>query len=634
MLELERALALNLFSPWAGGKSLMANPLKILSELTASEGALFNKEVTFNQKITLNNKKIVGLAEGTTAGDAVRYEQLSTEISRATSAEGSLATALGNETATRSLSLSNEQSRAQSSEGSLSTAISNEISRATSAEGSINIAASTAISTEISRAGSAEASLSTALSAEASRAGSAEISVGSSLSVLVSTEASRATSAETSLSTLNANEASRAQSTENSLASQILTETSRASLAETSLSTALSAEASARVATDNSLSTALSAEASRAGSAEASLGLVSSTEASRAASAEASLQVSLSTSISSEVSRATSADNSLSSAISTENWRATSFENSLATAFNAEVSRAVSVESSLATNYLRIDGGSIMSGTLYMGDNNIQNVKTGSFGTITANDITVGNLTVNGGLTYVGTTNLEVTDKQIVIAKGAGTGSNVGTAYDAGVFVGSDTDPVAKMQLNANGLDAGKVEWLLSASAGLSIAATGSDTMVGLGYGAGYDLAIADGKFNVEKGFRSVYKSIEALNNANNNNSNTVDGVAENYAKLRYVEEAALDADGHKEFNLSGSAFTGFKTGTGGLLSALSAVTADVMVKVAGGWTNDLVSVRIEALNTNWVKVIVDAPAHPNGDVRLVAVNETKNDNILLGSLA
>ena len=141
------------------------------------------------------------------ASEVVVYSQLSTEISRASSAETSLSTGL-----------SSEISRASSAETSLSTGLSTEVSRASSAETSL----STGLSTEVSRASSAETSLSTGLSTEVSRASSAE----TSLSTGLSTEVSRASSAETSLST------------------GLSTEVSRASSAETSLSTGLSSEIS------------------------------------------------------------------------------------------------------------------------------------------------------------------------------------------------------------------------------------------------------------------------------------------------------------------------------------------------------------------------------------------------------
>ena len=122
---------------------------------------------------------------------------VSTETSRATSAELSLST-------TFSTDLSGEVSRATSAELSLSTVfstdISGEVSRATSAELSLSTTFSTDISGEVSRATSAELSLSTTfstdISGELSRATSAELSLSTTFSTDLSGEVSRATSAE------------------------------------------------------------------------------------------------------------------------------------------------------------------------------------------------------------------------------------------------------------------------------------------------------------------------------------------------------------------------------------------------------------------------------------------------------
>jgi hypothetical protein len=95
---------------------------------------------------------------------------ISTETSRATSAELSLTTALSSETSRAesvetvlSSALSSETSRAESVETVLSSALSSETSRATSAELSLTIALSIDISTELSRAQSSELDLKTKL---------------------------------------------------------------------------------------------------------------------------------------------------------------------------------------------------------------------------------------------------------------------------------------------------------------------------------------------------------------------------------------------------------------------------------------------------------------------------------------
>ncbi len=60
-------------------------------------------------------------------------------------------------------------------------------------------------------------------------------------------------------------------------------------------------------------------------------------------------------------------------------------------------------------------------------------------------DLTVqGDLTVNGALTYLNTQNLQVSDSKVVIAYGSGTG------LDAGIYVASDTSPLAKFYFNGS----------------------------------------------------------------------------------------------------------------------------------------------------------------------------------------
>jgi len=108
----------------------------------------------------------------TTISDAI-----SSETTRAQSAESSLATAISNEASLRTTSINNEITRAQSAESSLATAISNEASSRTSS-----------INSEITRAQAAEASLTTAISNEAS-----------SRTTSINNEITRAQSAESSL---------------------------------------------------------------------------------------------------------------------------------------------------------------------------------------------------------------------------------------------------------------------------------------------------------------------------------------------------------------------------------------------------------------------------------------------------
>lgn len=516
---------------------MAANPFKVLADLQVSGSAAFKNGAD------MQSQKIVNVLAGTASTDAVNYGQLSTEVSRAGSAEASLSTAV-----------SSEASRAGSAEASLSGAVSSEASRAGSAEASL----SGGISTEVARAQSAETSLSGAISSEEARATSAETSLSSGISA----EASRATSSESSLSAGISTEQSRAQSAEASLSGGISSEASRAGSAEGSLSSAVSSEASRATSAETSLSTGLSAEVSRAGSAEASLSGGVSAEASRAGSAEASLSTALST----EASRAGSAEVSLSTALSTE------------------VSRASSAEASIATNFLKLDGTSAMTGELKMGNQDIVNANSGTFN----GDVLVkGDLRVSGSLTYLNTTNLDIQDAKVTIAKGA---ANLAAAADAGIYVGSDSAPLADFSVTSVG------EWVASGSAGLAVVASSSvDIAPGV--------SVVDGKINIEKTFRDFATAFGGMSSDQ----------ATRYAAARVVQEVAINPSGEGTFTFSTAPFVNAQIGY---------IALDVLVKDSNNlYTNDLVSVHLKTGGT-YCTVEVTAPAAANGTVRIVAVNE------------
>jgi len=550
---------------------MAANPLKILNTLHVSGSAYFTEDVT------LSSKKITGVQAGTVAADAVNYGQLSTETSRASSVEASLSTGL-----------SAEASRAGSAEGSLSNQISSEASRAGSAEASL----SGQISSEASRAGSVETSLSTGISSEQSRAQSTESSLETRLAAEesdLSTEVSRAQSAEASLSTGLSSEASRAASAEASLSSAgstaVSAEASRAGSAEASLSSAVSAEASragsAEASVSAAASTAVSAEASRAGSVEVSLSTGLSAEASRAGSAEASL----STGLSGEASRAGSVEVSLSNSLSSEASRAASAEGSLQTSLSAEASRAASVEAAIQTDFLKRDGTLAMTGDLDMGGKSITNALDAEF----SGDVTIhGSLLISGSVTAISKTNLDVEDAKVTIAKGA---ANLTAAGETGIFVGSDTSPLAKISVDANGL------WTSSGSAGLAVVATSSNDMNGL-------FAMSNGAFNVEATLRNFGMGLGMTSN----------GLATKYADARVAKEVALNGSGEAVEVISSTA--AFANGQ------IGKIAIDVMVSGAAGYSNDLVSVYAKEGAGGWVTLEITAPAAPNGKVRLVAVNE------------
>jgi hypothetical protein len=97
----------------------------------------------------------------------------------------------------------------------------------------------------------------------------------------------------------------------------------------------------------------------------------------------------------------------------------------------------------------------------------------------------------------------------------------------------------------------------------------------------------------------------------------TKSGINTEYASLRLVLSGTLDANGHADVNI-----TDAKAGKEFPITALHSCSIDVLTDTDGtGWTNDLVSVRLEVSDSK-LYVKIDAPAAPIAGYRLIAVNE------------
>ena len=252
---------------------------------------------------------------------------INTEVTRATSAETALQTAITAET-----------NRAQGVEGSLRADLTAEVTRATNAENALQ----TAITAEETRAQGVEGSLRADLTAETNRATNAE----NALSDAINTEVTRATSAETALQTAINTEKTRAENAETALQTAINTEKTRAQGVEGSLRTDLTAEANRAQGVEGSLRADLTAEVTRATSAETALQTAITAETNRAQGVEGSLR----TDLTAETNRATSTETALQTAITAEKTRAENAETALQTAINTEVTRAQGAEGSLRTD--------------------------------------------------------------------------------------------------------------------------------------------------------------------------------------------------------------------------------------------------------------------------------------------
>lgn len=202
-----------------------------------------------------------------------------------------------------------------------------------------------------------------------------------------------------------------------------------------------------------------------------------------------------------------------------------------------------------------------------------------------------GGLNVQGDIDYLTTTNLDVLDQKITIAKGASD-----LTGEPGIYVGSDTNPLAYV-----GIKSADNGWHISSSGGTFIAATGSNFD---NIGAGL---VSAGEFNVEKVFRAVDTKLSS--------TTTISTIRTEYDKLRFVTTGSLET-GTATVQLNKAAFENANK---------DFITLDVMVRDNNdhAWTNDLVSVYLQTGST-YVDVKIDAPgaAAAGWQYKLIAVNE------------
>ena len=587
-----------------GRTKLMANPLKILTHLSASEAAEFSKAVTFKSQVTMSNVKIAGLAAGTANGDAIRYEQLTAEESVRAAADSSLTSRLSVEESNSLAAVSSETSSRISGDNSLSARVSSEESTRASADTSLTSRISAEESARSSAVTSATTSIDARVSTEVSTRASADASLAvafaaadTSLTTRLSSEESTRASADTSLtSRISAEESARASAivaANSSIDSRVSSEESVRASADTSLTSRVSSEEAARASADTSLTTRLSTE-------EVARASAVTAEASSRSEADTSLTTRLSTE---EVARA-SADTSIVTSLSTESSTRASADTSLSSRLSAE-------ESSRAAEdllFLKLDGTRAMTGNLNMGSQNIVSAKSGSF----SGDVTVqGNLTVQGALTYLESTNTQVKDNQIELNYAAAPVSNA----NAGIVIkGSAANKDVKLLVDADGgnlvvntkVSASSFDAAGNADVGGALvvdgqASVGAELMIsGASFGAG-----VDGMFGYSNGKYSVDSAIRTLTGRG-------DGNIETYAALRHVNEV----------NLTGGSLNYALPQTAQFASSqLGKIMVDVLVASGGGWSNDLIAVKLETTGS-YLRVVIDAPAHNDGAVRIIAVNE------------
>lgn len=265
------------------------------------------------------------------------------------------------------------------------------------------------------------------------------------------------------------------------------------------------------------------------------------------------------------------------------------------TALSGAVSSSIAAEALARSNedltFLKLDGSRAMTAALNMGSQDITSAKSGSF----SGDVTVaGNLQVNGALTYIATTNLDVTDKLVTLAKGAA---------------------------NAAAANGGGIE-LEGAGASLTYAETGDKWVSNKSFQVASDLFISGASdfsyINVARsaGQYDVDAAIQALDLAVSGAVNSGGNFKSDYNAHRHVATGSL-VSGQVILNLTTLGGAEFAAGE------ISKIALDVMIKESEetGFTNDLVAIKMFVDGAD-VKVQIDAPATPSAAYRLIAVNE------------
>lgn len=261
---------------------------------------------------------------------------------------------------------------------------------------------------------------------------------------------------------------------------------------------------------------------------------------------------------------------------------------SLSSSIDAEASARAAED----LTFLKLDGSRSMTGDLNMGSNDIVSAGSGTFG----GDVTVnGNLQVNGALTYVNTTNLDVTDKVVTIAKGAANGA---AADGAGIEV--DGAGVSFTYDNASS------KWV--SDIGLSVAGEAAfDGAMKLSGSAFVNIgtAIVGGKYDVNTAIRDLDAAV----------GQQATDISSKYDALRCVVTGTLTS-GTKTINLSTEGGAMFAT------TEIDNIALDVMIDADNtGYTNDLVAIKM-FVDAGALKVQIDAPAEASAKYRLIAVNE------------
>ena len=289
----------------------------------------------------------------------------------------------------------------------------------------------------------------------------------------------------------------------------------------------------------------------------------------------------------------------LSAAITASAQQLASDLGNLSSSFSSSLDAEAAARAAEDDTFLKLDGSRSMTGDLDMDGNDIVSAGSGTFG----GDVTIaGNLQVNGALTYVNTTNLDVTDKVVTIAKGA---TNGAAADGAGIEV--DGAGVSFTYDNTAG------KWV--SDIGLSVQGEASfDGAMKLSGSAFTNITtpVVSGKYDVDAAIHALDAKVGA----------NATSIVNAYDALRVVTTGSLST-GTAIINLTtvGAPVSGqnmFAT------TEMDYIALDVMVDTegSGSYTNDLVAIKLFT-DAGALKVQIDAPASgPDAKYRLIAVNE------------
>lgn len=312
------------------------------------------------------------------------------------------------------------------------------------------------------------------------------------------------------------------------------------------------------------------------------------------------------------------------------------------------------------------------------------NLEVGGTATIAGQLTVQGGMTVNGTLTTVNTTNLEVTDKKIIIASGSTTESQIdeagiyfgGTDQNGGGAVASITYNSASsgvqsiklsddLELPAEGSIYNDQGRILRSTSGVNLGAPVTGTLISSPYGGAATVIVGNVNGNnmvmLNNNNAQITVTSTEISFDNGTVSKTLTELASGAGSLAKTDYYALrqsvtasHGGSDVSFSFSGSnnggnsgdnhfysAVTGLTSSTAaGLIDLASYASFDVAVQSAGAtnWTNDLVSVTVTASNDStavggsvtanyWFpKFIISAPSLTSGaKVRLIVVNEKDN---------